>query len=244
MNNSCRPSAKKYLPWVCLALTIVLSACQPSIPPAPRNLVVICIDTVRFDSFFHDSITDELSPWIERAQVYENAQAPSPWTIPSVVSLFTGQYPIEHGAGRFEQEVANLDKHLPSPLHDDAFTLAEVLENHYFRTGAFVSHPFFQAELGLKQGFQVLHGRRGWWRDVDRFWKWADRIKAPHRFFGYLHFMEAHHRHTRNREEMSSMLEAYDATPGRIYRFAPNQAPAKIQTVSAACKTWSTTPRS
>ena len=206
-----RPSVKKYLPWVFLALTMVLAACQQSIPLAPRNLVVICIDTVRFDSFFHHSISDELSPWIDRAQVYENAQAPSPWTIPSVVSLFTGLYPIEHGAGRFEQEVANLNTDLPSQLHDDALTLAEVLERHYFRTGAFVSHPFFQAELGLKQGFQVVHNRRGWWRDVDRFWKWADRIKAPHRFFGYLHFMEAHHRHTRNREDMSGMLEVYDA---------------------------------
>ena len=211
MSISCRPSAKKYLPWVFLTLTIVLSACHPSIPPAPRNLVVICIDTVRFDSFFHDSISDKLNPWIERAQVYENAQAPSPWTIPSVVSLFTGQYPIEHGAGRFGQEVANLATDLPIPLHDDAWTLAEILESHYFRTGAFVSHPFFQAELGLDQGFQVLQIRRGWRRDVDQFWEWADRIEAPHRFFGYLHFMEAHHRHTQAPEEMSSVLAAYDA---------------------------------
>ncbi len=211
MNKIIRPSIKTYLSWLLLPLTFVLTACQPSIPPAPRNLVVICIDTVRFDSFFHDSIADELSRWVERAQVYENAQAPAPWTIPSVVSLFTGQYPIEHGAGRFAKEIANLDTGLPRPLHDDALTLAEVLQAYYFRTGAFVSHPFFKANLGLKQGFQVVHNRRGWWQDVDRFWKWADRIKAPHRFFGYLHFMEAHHRHTREREEMSGMLEEYDA---------------------------------
>ena len=200
-----------YWSWFLPPVAFILASCQPSVPPAPRNLVVICIDTVRFDSFFHHSITDELSPWIDRAQVYENVQAPSPWTIPSVVSLFTGQYPIEHGAGRFEEEVANLDTHLPSPLHDDALTLAEILDAHYFRTGAFVSHPFFKADLGLKQGFQVMHNRRGWWRDVDRFWKWADRIEAPHRFFAYLHFMEAHHRHTQSPEEMSGVLAAYDA---------------------------------
>lgn len=210
LNNIIRPIIKNYLSWLLLPLSFVLASCQPSTPPAPRNLIVICIDTVRFDSFFHDSISDELTPWIERAQVYENAQAPAPWTIPSVVSFFTGQYPVEHRAGLFEPEVANLDTDLPNPLHDDALTLAEVLENHYFRTGAFVSHPFFQADLGLKQGFQLVHNRRGWWRDVDRFWKWADRIESPHRFFGYLHFMEAHHRHTRESEEMSGMLEAYD----------------------------------
>lgn len=210
MKNITRPIIKNCLSWLVLPVSFVLVSCQPAIPPAPRNLVVICIDTVRFDTFFHHSINDELNPWIERAQVYENAQAPAPWTIPSVISFFTGQYPIEHRAGRFEPEVANLDTDLPKPLHADALTLAEILENHYFRTGAFVSHPFFQAELGLKQGFQLVHNRRGWWRDVERFWKWADRIEAPHRFFGYLHFMEAHHRHTRAPEEMSSMLEAYD----------------------------------
>ncbi len=172
---------------------------------------MICIDTVRFDSFFHASIVDGLSPWIERAQVYDNAQAPAPWTIPSVASLFTGQYPIEHGAGRFEPEVANLTTDLPRPLHDNALTLAEILDNYYFRTGAFVSHPFFKANLGLEQGFQVLFSRRGWWRDIDQFWEWADRIEAPHRFFAYLHFMEAHHRHSQGPEEMSSMLAEYDA---------------------------------
>jgi arylsulfatase A-like enzyme len=218
MNDINRPKNKMQLSWLLLPLGLVLAACQPSIPPAPRNLVVICIDTVRFDSFFHPGIVDQLSPWIDRAQVYENAQAPGPWTIPSVVSLFTGQYPIEHGAGRFKNEVANLNTDLPSPLHADALTMAEILDNHYFRTGAFVSHPFFQADLGLKQGFQQVHNRRGWWRDVERFWKWADRIEAPHRFFGYLHFMEAHHRHTRSPEEMSRMLEDYDADTQQALR--------------------------
>jgi hypothetical protein len=211
MSIFCRASTKIYLLSVYLTLTIVLSACQPSIPSAPRNLVMICIDTVRYDSFFHDGIVDDLSPWIEQAQVYDNAQAPAPWTIPSVASLFTGQYPIEHGAGRFEPEVANLATDLPRPLHDKALTLAEILNSHYFRTGAFVSHPFFQANLGLEQGFQVLLSHRGWWRDIDQFWEWADPIEAPHRFFAYLHFMEAHHRHTQGSEETSSMLAELDA---------------------------------
>ena len=211
VNTIIRPNLKTCLPWLILLFTFALASCQPSVPPAPRNLVVICIDTVRFDSFFHSGISDEFSPWIERAQVYENAQAPAPWTIPSVASFLTGQYPIEHGAGRFEEEIANLDTDLPRPLVDEALTLPEILEQHYFRTGAFVSHPFFQADLGLKQGFQVVHNRRGWWRDVDRFWEWADQVKPPHRFFAYLHFMEAHHRHTRDEEEMSAVLEEYDA---------------------------------
>jgi len=193
-----------------LASALLLTACRQSDAPAIRNLVVICIDTVRFDSFFNETIDDQFSPWIERAQHYENAQAPAPWTIPSVASFLTGQYPIEHGAGQFENEIANLDTGVPSPLRDEATTLAEILAAKHFRTGAFVSHPFFKAKLGLEQGFQVLSNRKGWQRDVEKFWQWADPILAPHRFFGYLHFMEAHHRHTRPPEPLRELLAEYD----------------------------------
>jgi hypothetical protein len=110
------------------------------------------------------------------------------------------------GAGWFSTTIANLDTEIPSPLDDSALTIAEILDERYFRTGAFVSHPFFQSDLGLRQGFQQVHNRRGWWRDVARFWEWADRIKPPGRFFGYLHFMEAHHRHTRSNTELNDFL--------------------------------------
>ena len=174
--------------------------------------MVICIDTVRFDSFFHHSISDEFGPWINRAQVYENAQAPSPWTIPSVVSLFTGQYPIEHGAGRFEQEVANLDTHLPSPLHDDALTLAEILDSHYFPNRCIRLTSLFPGRLGSQNRdskWCTIAGAGGGMS--TGFGSGRIALKRLTVFFGYLHFMEAHHRHTRNRKEMSGTLEAYDA---------------------------------
>lgn len=186
--------------------SLLLAACGPVVPPAPRNLVVICLDTVRYDAFLDREVQDELSPWLASAQLFRAASAPSPWTLPTVSSLFTGLYPVEHGGGRFTAEVANLDTQVPSALPQAAFTLAEVLDDAFFRTAAFVSHPFFLADLGLRQGFQQVHNRRGWWRDVDRFWQWADRIEPPHRWFGYLHFMEAHHRHTQSEAELDAHL--------------------------------------
>jgi len=194
-----------------LAASLTLAACQPQVPPAPRNLVVICLDTVRYDSFLERDLADQLTPWLDRAQWYANTTSPAPWTLPSVVSLFTGLYPVEHGSGRFSGETANLDEEIPSALDESAVTLAEQLNTAHFRTGAFVSHPFFRAKLGLRQGFQVVHNRRGWFRDLDRMWQWADRIKPPDRFFGYLHFMEAHHRHTGSDKELRDFLEPVDA---------------------------------
>ena len=57
------------------------------------------LDTVRADTFFGMAALeqDALSEWEKKALVFENAQAPSPWTVPSVTSLFTSLYPSVHG---------------------------------------------------------------------------------------------------------------------------------------------------
>ncbi len=197
---------------LCLSLTaIALGSCGPAVPPAPENLVVICLDTVRYDAFIERDVDDALTPWLTDAMQFENAHSTAPWTMPGVASLFTGLYPVEHGAGQFSTPVANLDTEIPSALGESATTLAEILDSRFFRTGAFVSHPFFAADLGLRQGFQQVHNRRGWWRDIARFWEWADKIEAPARFFGYLHFMEAHHRHTQPPAELSEFLDTVDS---------------------------------
>lgn len=192
--------------FIACACLLALAACRPGIPEKPRNLVVICLDTVRYDSFMERGVEDELTPWLEQAQHYSNATSTSPWTLPAVASLLTGLYPVEHGAGSFSAAIANLDTEVPSSLGAEVVTLGEIMLRHYWRTGAFVSHPFFRGDLGLRQGFQIIHNRRGWWRDVERMWVWADRIKPPDRFFGYLHFMEAHHRHTQSNPELEEFL--------------------------------------
>jgi len=59
-----------------------------------RNVVVICLDTVRQD-YFEQHATELPS----RADVrYSNCRAPSSWTVPSHASFLTGTLPHEHGA--------------------------------------------------------------------------------------------------------------------------------------------------
>ena len=94
---------------------------------------------------------------------------------PAVSSLLTGLYPQEHGAGRFPGEVANLGLQLPSALSDDATTLPEMLSGQDFATGAFIAHPFFARELGLSQGFQGVHSRKGWSKNIERMWEWQEK---------------------------------------------------------------------
>ena len=81
-----------------------------------RNLLLVCFDTVRADSFKLAGILQEGSPaakWANRAVRFENALAPAPWTVPSVASALTGLDPLRHGAGVFASPVANLDREIP-----------------------------------------------------------------------------------------------------------------------------------
>jgi len=200
----------------------LLAACGRS-GPIP-NLVLICIDTVRYDSFIEPGVTDALDPWLANAQIYDNAMSAAPWTIPSVATVLTGLYPAEHGAGRFEGATADLSHEPPSPLAADNNTLAEVLRAQGIRTGAFFSHPFFREKLGLEQGFEVLRQRKGWDQDVEQFWRWKDTLDPDQRFFAYLHFMEAHDFHLKNRAILFERLDELDEPTKKAVRARSNPA--------------------
>lgn len=161
-----------------------------------RNLVVICLDTVRFDVFGAlDEVGDDaLSTWSERAVVFENATSTAPWTVPAVASVLTGQSPNRHGAGASEGPVAHLGETVPNRLRDDVPTLAERLASHGFASTAVVAHAWFKTRFGLDRGFDrldlaphgehVVHG-------AQRFLADRSGPDAPP-FFLYLHFMDAH----------------------------------------------------
>ena len=178
-----------------LVVAYIVAGCES---PPPENLVIIGIDTVGSNVFFSERINDALSTRLESAQQYRNASSVAPWTIPAVASTLTGLYPLQHSAGLFQKQPANLDMEVPSPLDESAVSLAEMLNEQQFKTGAFSAHPWINANFGLGQGFKQLHGRKGWKKVTTKFYQWLDetnQAQQPQRFFGYLHFMEAHHWH-------------------------------------------------
>ena len=65
------------------------------------NIVLITIDTLRADHLSCYGYDRDTSPNIdkiaEKGFIFNNAIAPSSWTSPSMVSLFTSVYPINHG---------------------------------------------------------------------------------------------------------------------------------------------------
>ncbi len=64
------------------------------------NIILIVLDTMRKDSlatYGGKAVTPNLDALVGESVVYPNAVAPSPWTLPSHASLFTGLYPSQHG---------------------------------------------------------------------------------------------------------------------------------------------------
>ncbi len=206
----------------------------PTEPAQAYNLVVICLDTVRYDTFGLPETAqsrDVLAPWLKEAQILTNTQAPSPWTVPSVASLLTGLYPYQHGAGHFQGEVADLSTEVPSGLTESLETLPELLSTHGYETAAFVAHPWFEAGYGLDRGFAHLHLRKGRkllsevaldWLDKRRARQTEDAAKPAEPFLIYLHFMEAHGA----RRQRGPMLEETIARlPPALRQLAVDTAP-------------------
>ncbi|MDE1874425.1 MAG: sulfatase, partial [Candidatus Micrarchaeota archaeon] len=102
----------------------------------------------------------------KESMVYENAIAPSPWTYPSHVSLFTGMYLNEHGV--YEREDARnitLNKY-----HErlEAERLAEYMKRRGYHTLAISNNIMISRFTGFDRGF-------------DQFWSFDSTPWIKHR---------------------------------------------------------------
>ena len=163
----------------------------------PPNVVLICIDTVRKDTFDLPETSkspDALSPWITRALRFENAHSPAPWTVPAVASTLTGLYPIQHRAGLYTEQPADLTVDPPSGLVPSVVTLPELLPDHTMM--AFTESAFLKPQYALLQRGPVVfvdtEKRKA--SAADEALAWLKRRKEKGPFFLYLHLMDAHHR--------------------------------------------------
>jgi len=131
------------------ALTPV--AGRPTLTPSnPKNVVLIGIDTLRADHttllrapLEGRDLTPNLRALASRGVVFQEAVSQSSWTLPSFASILTGKYPQQHGA-----------MFLTGTLREEETTLAEVLREAGYATGAVVSHFFVDSRHGFSQGFE------------------------------------------------------------------------------------------
>lgn len=172
-----------------LALVLWLAACGAE--PTRPNVVIVVFDTTRADHVsaygYPEPTTPHFDAFAKRAIFFEQAFATSSWTLPSHASLFTGLYPMTHGATQ-ENEY----------LGDTFETLAELLGERGYETVAFSSNAWVGARTNLVQGFEhvaEIWRQRGIGkaartnREIET---WLDVRGRERPFFLFVNYIEPH----------------------------------------------------
>jgi arylsulfatase A-like enzyme/Tfp pilus assembly protein PilF len=164
------------------------------------NVLVITLDTMRWDRLGAYGDRSAQTPNLDRLAaegvLFEQAITSVPLTLPAHSTLFTGMLPPRHG-------VRDNGGYVLDPKH---LTMASVLKNAGWSTGAFVGAFVLDAKFGLDQGFETYHDQfdvskyrsvslgdiaRIGGEVVDNAIPWLE-THADRRFFAWLHFYDAH----------------------------------------------------
>jgi arylsulfatase A-like enzyme len=174
-----------------LGVAAAATACHGGGGERPRSVILISIDTLRADHlgcYGHPLPTSpNLDAFAAQGTLFDDAYAPSPWTLPSHVSLLTGLYPTRHGVRTTDRRLADA---IPS--------LATLLAQQGFETGAIVNGVIMRRQFGLAQGFGTYEmvpsdqSRTGAGsRVTDAALRWlGDRLGR--RVFLFLHYYDVH----------------------------------------------------
>ncbi|MCA9244363.1 MAG: sulfatase [Phycisphaerales bacterium] len=160
------------------------AAAVTSAPPAPYDVVIVLIDTLRADHLGVYGYDRATSPNLEalatEAVVFENASSAAPWTLPSVVSLQLSKFVCEHSVYYDGQRIAA-----------EAKPMAVQLQSVGYQTANFYRNPYAGAMSGLERGFDLCASPRTQMagREITA---WLQTVPADKRFYLYVHNTEPH----------------------------------------------------
>lgn len=206
MSASFSPRLRLLLGLLLVATGLALAAhllTNPNTSDAPRNVILITIDTTRADALGaygkQGAGTPVMDALAAQGTVFDRAYSHAPITLPSHSSILTGLTPPQHG----------VRNNITYRLQEDRQTLAERLRAQGFATAAFVSSIILDSRFGLDQGFDhydddivhytrregkaIVTRRAGTTIDAVLAWLDAHQQSAPEqRFFNWIHFYDPH----------------------------------------------------
>jgi len=170
------------------------------------------LDTTRADHLscygYHRLTSPNLDRLAENSVLYTQAIAPASWTLPSHASLFTGKFTTSHGARYDPKGPLHLTDAINGPkawqvyrargLAQNETTLAGILKEAGYSTGAIVGGPWLKKVFGLDKGFDfyddaeigTVNGRLAS-RVTDSALRWID-INRDNNFFLFLNYFDPH----------------------------------------------------
>jgi arylsulfatase A-like enzyme len=171
--------------------------------PDRPNIVIFLIDTLRTDrlgvyGYQRRPTSPRIDELAREAVVFERAVAPAPWTLPTVVSLFTSTYPCEHGTLDDRDMLSKRLRPLPERLHRLRYTTLGLYGN-----------PYAGPSFALDRGYDVLN--KSWNNEGGTVGKLLDDFPGTP-FFLYIHNMEPHDPYVNAPEQ----LDGFDEIPGAV----------------------------
>ena len=179
---------------------IDLGGLPPGVDQQHLNVLILTLDTMRWDRLgaYGDgrAETPNLDRLASEGVLFEQAITSVPLTLPAHSTIFTGMLPPRHG-------VRDNGGYVLDPRH---MTLASILKNSGWSTGAFIGAFVLDAKFGLDQGFETYHDQfdvakyksislgdiaRTAGEVVDNALPWLES-NSDRRFFAWLHFYDAH----------------------------------------------------
>ncbi len=186
------------LPWrplaAAAALVVLMCGCGHG-AVARRgngsNLLLVTIETTRADHLGAYGYARRTSPRFDHlaevGTLFEHASTVSPRTNPALASLMTSLYPHQHGV-----------RNLLLPLNPENRTLAEILRDAGYLTGAVQTHYGLNAAAsGFAQGFDTYDDLPAPQRGADEACrvavKWLDEAVTSGRpWFLWVHLLDPH----------------------------------------------------
>jgi arylsulfatase A-like enzyme/Flp pilus assembly protein TadD len=220
--------------WLVLSLLFggTLSPCLSSGPPKKLNLLLITIDTLRPDRLSCYSQKYLQTPAVDglagRGVLFSRAFAHTPTTLPSHTNILLGTTPNYHGVhdnGLFT-------------VRQEFLSLAELLKENGYATGAFVGAFPLDSRFGLDQGFGTYDDNYGTQAAyefsflerkagivVDRALDWLGRQAGP--WFLWIHCFDPHQPYeppepfkTQHKNDLYSGEVAYvDSVLGKLFSY-------------------------
>lgn len=189
-----------------LLLSIVLAACKGgegtliTKAAAPRPpVILISIDTLRADHLPAYGYKHGATPAIDALRkdgiLFENAYSHVPLTLPSHVSLLTGQLPPDSGVRNNIGFPFDASKHptIPSLLEQNGYETGAAVSAYVLRgnTGLAKAFDFYDDRIDVKEGEAIGRLQRPGAETEAIAEKWiGSRVQQP--FFFFLHLFEPH----------------------------------------------------
>jgi len=187
----------KYFALLSVIIIFFFAACSNQNTSKDNfNIVLITIDALRADHLscygYYRNTSPNIDKIAEKGIIFKNVIAPSSWTVPSMVSLFTSVYPINHGIVKGfvkEQKIHN-----QNVFSDDLITLAELLKANGYNTFGVASNLHLGEKLGFARGFDYFKclpfTSAPWVNKI--IYSWESEINKSDKFFLWIHYFDPH----------------------------------------------------